>query len=161
MLTSSSTAAVKRRVVENVLVCQSSAVVAVDQCCKCPNGAVCRQFIDPLWKAVRFDEFLSRCFSHKLKFPPKKPIRLSGTNPEHVGIGLFPSTCLSFYAWRSGSNKLRRVEVFSDQSEQDARPVVTVLCSKQFWEQEDVGTRKLQRRKNSGAWQTNIFLMGV
>lgn len=72
MLTSSSTTAVKRRVVENFLVCQSSAVVAVDQCCKCPNGAVCRQFIDPSWKAVRFDGFLSCCFSHMLKFPPKK-----------------------------------------------------------------------------------------
>lgn len=53
-----------------------------------------------------------------------KTISLSGTNPKHVGIVLFSSTSLSFCPAR-GSNKLRQLEVFSDQSEQDAKPVVT------------------------------------
>lgn len=67
MSTSSSTTAVKKRVAINFLVCQTAAVVAVDQRGKPLNGAVWRLFIDTSRRAVQLDGFLSCCFAHMLK----------------------------------------------------------------------------------------------
>lgn len=103
--------------------------------------------------------FLSRCVSHTSKFQKSSICQRLILNM--LELCCFPDLSLLLCPAR-GSNKRRRVEeVFSDQSEQDASPVVTVLCSKQFWEQKNVGSHKLQRRKNSRAWQTNIFPIGV
>lgn len=94
------------------------------------------------------------CVSHTLTFQkPSKSHRLIINKSE---LCSFPDLSLLLCLVR-GSSKPRRVEVFSDQSKQDASPVVTVLCSKQFWEQKDLGSHKLQTQGKTVEHGKQIF----